>query len=127
MIILLDHLAPPCSRDGGRVMSNPRLLPRGNFELMSSPQLGEAAATAGAATRFVPVHLVCLEHLRRTYLDGAALQLPDSTPVVGLTLRYDKKDVPFQGWPDARDWLRGMQRSIGDTRTRMHSLGAAPI
>jgi hypothetical protein len=33
---------------------------------------------------------VCLKHLPRTYLDGAALQLGDGTPVIGLTLRYDR-------------------------------------
>ena len=38
------------------------------------------------------IHLVCLEHLPRTHLDGAALQLADGTPVVGLTLRYDRLD-----------------------------------
>ena len=38
------------------------------------------------------IHLVCVEHLQRTYLDGAALQLADSTPVIGLTLRYDRLD-----------------------------------
>jgi HTH-type transcriptional regulator/antitoxin HigA len=38
------------------------------------------------------VHLVCLEHLPRTHLDGAALQLTDGTPVIGLTLRYDRVD-----------------------------------
>jgi len=38
------------------------------------------------------IHLVCLEHLPRTYLDGAALQLADGTPVIGLTLRYDRLD-----------------------------------
>jgi len=31
-------------------------------------------------------------HLPRTHLDGAALQLADSTPVIGLTLRYDRLD-----------------------------------
>ncbi len=36
------------------------------------------------------IHLVCLEHLPRTHLDGAALQLADGTPVIGLTLRYDR-------------------------------------
>ena len=49
----------------------------------------------GRATKFLAkhgVHLVCLEHLPRTNLDGAALQLPDSTPVVGLRLRYDRLD-----------------------------------
>jgi hypothetical protein len=31
------------------------------------------------------IHLVCLEHLPRTHLDGAAFQLADGTPVIGLT------------------------------------------
>ena len=38
------------------------------------------------------IHLLCVEHLPRTHLDGAALQLVDSTPVIGLTLRYDRLD-----------------------------------
>lgn len=38
------------------------------------------------------IHLVCLEHLPRTHLDGAVLQLADGTPVIGLTLRYDRLD-----------------------------------
>jgi HTH-type transcriptional regulator / antitoxin HigA len=38
------------------------------------------------------IHLICLEHLPRTHLDGAALQLADGTPVIGLTLRYDRVD-----------------------------------
>jgi HTH-type transcriptional regulator / antitoxin HigA len=38
------------------------------------------------------IHLVYLEHLPRTHLDGAALQLGDGTPVIGLTLRYDRLD-----------------------------------
>jgi HTH-type transcriptional regulator/antitoxin HigA len=38
------------------------------------------------------IHLVCLEHLPRTHLDGAALQLADGSPVIGLTLRYDRLD-----------------------------------
>ncbi len=38
------------------------------------------------------IHLVCLTHLPRTHLDGAALQLADGTPVIGLTLRYDRLD-----------------------------------
>ncbi len=33
-----------------------------------------------------------LSHLPRTYLDGAALQLDNGRPVVGLTLRYDRVD-----------------------------------
>jgi HTH-type transcriptional regulator / antitoxin HigA len=38
------------------------------------------------------IHLVCIPHLPRTHLDGAALQLADGTPVIGLTLRYDRLD-----------------------------------
>jgi HTH-type transcriptional regulator / antitoxin HigA len=38
------------------------------------------------------VHVIYLPHLPRTHLDGAALMLPDGTPVIGLTLRYDRLD-----------------------------------
>jgi HTH-type transcriptional regulator / antitoxin HigA len=38
------------------------------------------------------IALVTVPHLPRTYLDGAALRLGDGTPVVGLTLRYDRVD-----------------------------------
>ncbi|MCL2714753.1 MAG: hypothetical protein FWD68_09290 [Alphaproteobacteria bacterium] len=38
------------------------------------------------------IHLVVLNHLQRTYLDGAALKLTDGTPVVDPTLRYDRID-----------------------------------
>ena len=39
----------------------------------------------GIGLEFVP-------HLRRTYLDGAALILSDGRPVIGMTLRYDRID-----------------------------------
>lgn len=38
------------------------------------------------------IHLIVVTHLPRTYLDGAAILLPDGTPVIGLTLRYDRID-----------------------------------
>lgn len=38
------------------------------------------------------IHLIYLPHLPRTHLDGAALRLPDGTPVIGLTLRHDRLD-----------------------------------
>ncbi|MCK4597341.1 ImmA/IrrE family metallo-endopeptidase [bacterium] len=38
------------------------------------------------------IHFVLLRHLTRTHLDGAAMLLPDGTPVVALTLRYDRLD-----------------------------------
>ena len=47
------------------------------------------------ARDFLVQHGIGLEyvkHLPRTHLDGAALRLPDSNPVIGLTLRYDRID-----------------------------------
>ncbi len=38
------------------------------------------------------IHMIILPHLPKTYLDGAAFLLPDDTPVVALTLRYDRID-----------------------------------
>ena len=38
------------------------------------------------------IHLIIVSHLPKTYLDGAAILMPDGTPVVGLTLRYDRID-----------------------------------
>lgn len=38
------------------------------------------------------IHLIIERHLPKTYLDGAALLLDDDSPVVGLTLRYDRID-----------------------------------
>ena len=36
--------------------------------------------------------MVIERHLPGTFLDGAALKLPDDKPVIGLTLRYDRLD-----------------------------------
>lgn len=47
------------------------------------------------AKEFLAKHgipLVTVPHLPKTYLDGAALTLSDGTPVIGLTLRYDRLD-----------------------------------
>ncbi len=47
------------------------------------------------AKGFLAQHGICLEylkHLPKTHLDGAALRLPNSGPVIGLTLRYDRID-----------------------------------
>ena len=38
------------------------------------------------------IHLIVVPLLPKTYLDGAAILLPDDTPVIGLTLRYDRID-----------------------------------
>lgn len=47
------------------------------------------------ARNFLNEHGIGFEfvsHLRRTYLDGAALRLSDGRPVIGMTLRYDRID-----------------------------------
>ena len=49
----------------------------------------------GRARDFLTQHGIGFEivgHLPRTHLDGAAFQLPDGRPVIGLTLRYDRID-----------------------------------
>lgn len=38
------------------------------------------------------IHLIFERHLPKTHLDGAALKLPDGSPVVSLTLRHDRLD-----------------------------------
>jgi HTH-type transcriptional regulator / antitoxin HigA len=38
------------------------------------------------------IHFVVEGHLPKTFLDGAAFKLPDGSPVVAITLRYDRQD-----------------------------------
>lgn len=38
------------------------------------------------------IHLIVEKHLPKTMLDGVAMLLPDGSPVIGLTLRYDRID-----------------------------------
>jgi HTH-type transcriptional regulator/antitoxin HigA len=38
------------------------------------------------------IRLVIVEHLKRTYLDGAAMLTADGSPVIALTLRHDRLD-----------------------------------
>jgi HTH-type transcriptional regulator/antitoxin HigA len=38
------------------------------------------------------IHVVVEPHLPQTHLDGAAFLLSDGSPVIGLTLRYDRLD-----------------------------------
>ena len=38
------------------------------------------------------IHFIVEPHLPHTHLDGAAIRLPDGSPLVALTLRYDRLD-----------------------------------
>lgn len=40
----------------------------------------------------VGIPLIFEPHLEQTYLDGAAFLLPDGSPVIGMTLRFDRLD-----------------------------------
>jgi HTH-type transcriptional regulator / antitoxin HigA len=61
-----------------------------NLVRLSSLQEGPRLAKEFLAN--YGIHLIYLPHLPRTHLDGAALKLPDETPAIGLTLRYDRLD-----------------------------------
>ncbi len=61
-----------------------------NLVRLSSLQEGPRLAKEFLAN--YGIHLIYLPHLPRTHLDGAALKLLDGTPVIGLTLRYDRLD-----------------------------------
>ena len=54
-------------------------------------RLAEDVALVPATLARWGVRFVCLRHLPKTYLDGAAFWLPEG-PVVALTLRYDRID-----------------------------------
>jgi HTH-type transcriptional regulator/antitoxin HigA len=58
-------------------------------------QLSYLEAGPRLATEFLNkngIHLVVERHLPGTHLDGAAMQLPDDSPLVALTLRHDRLD-----------------------------------
>ena len=62
----------------------------GQVARLSGSQDGPSRAREHLRETGIP--LVIVEHLPRTYLDGAALRLGDGRPVIALTLRYDRLD-----------------------------------
>ncbi|MGN0730902.1 MAG: ImmA/IrrE family metallo-endopeptidase [Treponema sp.] len=38
------------------------------------------------------IHFVIEKHLKKTYLDGSSMLMPDGSPLIALTLRYDRLD-----------------------------------
>ena len=61
-------------------------------DLARLSQFEDGPLRAKAMLARIGIHLVFAKHLRRTYLDGAAMMLGDGTPVVGMTLRHDRLD-----------------------------------
>ncbi|MBW2615335.1 MAG: ImmA/IrrE family metallo-endopeptidase [Deltaproteobacteria bacterium] len=73
------------------------------------------------------IHLMTVSHLTKTYLDGAAMLLPDGSPVVGLTLRYDRLDnfwfsLLHELIHIARHLSRDKQIIVDDLDLRKHDL-----
>ena len=52
----------------------------------------EGPRRAVARLRQNGIRFVVLTHLRKTYLDGAAMRGPDGVPLVAMTLRHDRLD-----------------------------------
>jgi len=61
-------------------------------DILAYAERAEDVAQLPAALAALGVHFVLVPHLDKTYLDGAALYVDDS-PVVALTLRYDRIDA----------------------------------
>jgi HTH-type transcriptional regulator / antitoxin HigA len=97
----------------------PSAYKRGTVDLEFLGRLAKLSWSAEGprlAREFLSKHgifLVCLERLPRTHLDGAALELDDGTPVIGLTLRYDRLD---NFWFCLFHELAHVGRHMGGTR-----------
>lgn len=61
-------------------------------ELVKLSYLSEGPRLAKEFLNKKGIHLVVEKHLPGTFLDGAALKLPDGSPVIAVTLRYDRLD-----------------------------------
>lgn len=61
-------------------------------ELAKLSYLNEGPKLAKEFLAKAGIPLIFERHLDKTYLDGAAIQLPDGRPMIGLTLRYDRLD-----------------------------------
>ncbi len=61
-------------------------------ELVKLSRKDDGPRRAQDILREIGIHLVVEPHLPQTYLDGAAFLLSDGSPVIGMTLRYDRLD-----------------------------------
>jgi HTH-type transcriptional regulator/antitoxin HigA len=61
-------------------------------ELARFSRFDDGPALAKEKLNQIGVHLIVAKHLRGTFLDGAAMLLPDGAPVIGMTLRHDRLD-----------------------------------
>jgi HTH-type transcriptional regulator/antitoxin HigA len=61
-------------------------------ELVCLSFLEEGPLLAREFLRKNGIHFIVEPHLPHTHLDGAAIRLPDGSPLIALTLRYDRLD-----------------------------------
>lgn len=61
-------------------------------KLVQASRLEDGPAQCRRILSSIGIALVIEPHLPQTYLDGAAFLLPDGSPVVAMTLRYDRLD-----------------------------------
>ncbi len=61
-------------------------------ELAKLSYLQEGPKLAKEFLNKAGIHFVIEEHLERTHLDGSSMLMPDGSPLIALTLRYDRLD-----------------------------------
>lgn len=62
------------------------------LELAKLSYLQEGPKLAKEFLNKAGIHFVIEEHLERTHLDGSSMLMPDGSPLIALTLRYDRLD-----------------------------------
>ena len=87
------HVLATASEQRLPVKFNPEAINDGFLRLVASlSTLQDGPAHVREVLAKKGVRFVYAPHLKRTYLDGAAMLMPDGTPVVALTIRYDRID-----------------------------------
>lgn len=87
------HVLATASEQRVPVKFNPATVNDGFLRLVASlSTLEDGPAHVREVLANKGIRFVYAPHLRKTYLDGAAMLMADGTPVVALTIRYDRID-----------------------------------
>lgn len=62
------------------------------FELAKLSYFQEGPKLAKEFLNKAGIHFVIEQHLNKTHLDGSSMLMPDGSPLIALTLRYDRLD-----------------------------------
>ena len=63
------------------------------FELAKLSYFQEGPKLAKEFLNKAGIHFVIEQHLDKTHLDGSSMLMPDGSPLIALTLRYDRLDL----------------------------------